>query len=532
MVDRAESGRNAFERGAWREAFAQFGDQERLDQGDLERLAIAAHLVGEARASELAWERAHRLAAGAGDADRAARCAFWLGFDLLLRGEEARAGGWLARAERLADEAPGGAAAGFLLLPAFLATLGAGDPAPALELAARMAALGRDADDNDLLAFGLLCQGEALLVLGDLHEGMKCLDEAMVSITTGEVSPIPTGVIYCAVIDACMHASDLRRAAAWTEALSAWCATDPSLVPYRGQCLVHRAQVLIARGVWEEAAVEAERARAHLADAAHPALGDALYQQGELRRLRGELGDAEVAYRAASRHGREPIPGFGLLRLAQGRAAAAAASARRMLDETRTDPDRPTILAAVVEILVAADELDEAATACDELDARVASGGTEVLTAMASTARASLLLTRGEAAAAAGPLRGAIRLWRSLDMPYEEARARALMARLCTELGDGDAAELERDAALGTFEALGARTELARLGASPDTTPLTGREREVLRLVATGLTNRDVATELVISEHTVARHVQNIFTKLGLSSRAAATAYAYEHGLV
>jgi len=223
-----------------------------------------------------------------------------------------------------------------------------GDLAAALDLAGRMVALGRESADNDLLAFGLLCQGECLVVLGDLTAGMRCLDEAMVSITTGEVSPIPTGIIYCGVIDTCMHACDLRRAE-WTEALSTWCGSDPSLVPYRGQCLVHRSQVLMARGAWAAAGEEAARARAHLAQAQHPALGFALYQQGEMHRLRGELAEAERAYRAASRHGREPSPGLGRLRLAQGRPDAAAAWAHRVLDESRSDPDRPAILAAVAE---------------------------------------------------------------------------------------------------------------------------------------------------------------------------------------
>jgi DNA-binding NarL/FixJ family response regulator len=530
--DPVVSGRSAFARGAWSEALAHLGSVEELDQDDLERLAVAAHLVGATRACELAWERAHRRAAGRGDLDRAARCAFWLGFDLLLRGDEVRASGWVARAERTAADVPDGAAAGFLLLPAFLGILASGDARAALEVAVRIGRRGREVGDTDLAAFGLLCEGEALIVLGELAEGMRRLDEVMVSITTGEVSPIPTGIIYCAVIDACMHARDLRRAAVWTEALSAWCGTDPSVVPYRGQCLVHRSQILLARGAWQEAGEEAERARAHLADPEHPALGYALYQLGELHRLRGELGDAEHAYRAASQHGFEPAPGLGLLRLTQGRVAPAVASARRMLHEQRSDPDRAARLAAVVEILVAAGELDEAALACDELDELAASAGTEMLAAMASTARAALLLARAEAADAVPLLRRAAAAWRSLEMPYEEARARALMAAACEALADADAAELERGAAMAAFERLGARAALAGLAGSPGVAPLSRRECEVIRLVAAGRTNREIAGELSISEHTVARHVQNILVKLGLPSRAAATAYAYEHGLV
>jgi ATP/maltotriose-dependent transcriptional regulator MalT len=361
---------------------------------------------------------------------------------------------------------------------------------------------------------------------------MRWLDDAMVSITAGEVSPFATGVIYCAVISACMSARDLKRASAWTEALSAWCESDPSLVPFRGQCLVHRSQVYMARGAWDVARVEAERALAHLTEPPHPMLGEALYQQGELARVRGDLASAEAAYRAASRHGREPLPGFALLRLAQGRLDAAAGSARRMMVETGADPNRPAILSAVVEILVRVGDLDVALAACDELDRRAEAGGTDLLAAMALVARGSYALGRGDTAAAAVALRSAIAEFRGLEMPYEQARAQVLMADACRALGDDDAAELEREAALAAFESLGLGVELGRFTPPAKPTPLTGRECEVLRFVAAGRTNREIANELVISEHTVARHLQNIFAKLGVSSRAAATAFAYEHGIV
>ena len=531
MTCRGAAGRDAFERGAWRDAFEALEGVERLDQDEVECLAVAAHLVGETDASALAWEQGQRLAASRGDPERAARCAFWLGLDLLLRGEEARASGWFARVERLTEREPAGVASGLLLIPRFLAAVGTGDADDAMKLASAMRAIGEDVGDGDLFAFGLLSEGEALVLLGEVYEGMRRLDEVMVAIAEDGVSPITTGIVYCAVIAACMRNLDLRRAAEWTEALWSWCGTDTTVVPYRGQCLVHRSQVLMNRGAWDEAAAEADRARAHLDAAGHPAMGEAIYQQAELCRLRGLLGESERSYRTASRHGRPPMPGLGLLRLAQGRKQAAAASARRMLEEVSSDAERPTVLAAAVEILLAAGDVQAASSVCDELDRAAASQSAILVTALAATSRGRLLVAEGDPTDACVHLRSAAECWRVVDVPYEAARARALTAQAYELLGDFDAAELERDAARNSFEQLGARTELHRIAPGVNTSPLTMREQEVLRFVAAGLTNRAVADELVISEHTVSRHLQNIFTKIDVSSRAAATAYAFEHGI-
>jgi DNA-binding NarL/FixJ family response regulator len=539
VVNAIELGREAFARRAWGDARALLGTGEALEVEDLERLAIAAYLIGRDEESAEAWQRAQLECVRLGDHDRAARCAFWLGLALMLRGEMAQGSGWLARAERLVEDADHECAVrGFLLVPAFMGALQGRDPGTADKLAGEIVAIARRCGDTDLLAFGLLCSGEALLALGDRSRGMKLLDEVMVSVTTGEVSPIPAGIVYCAVIEACMDVFDLRRAAQWTEALYGWCASQPDLVPYRGQCLVHRSQVLQAQGKWTEAATEADQAARHLSACAHPALGLACYQQGELHRLRGEFSEAERAYREASERGHEPVPGFALLRVAEGRVDVAVPAARRMAEESRGQPARPVILAAVVEVLLAAGDVTAARLAGDEVAAIAQALDVPVLLALADHTVGSVLLAEDDAPAALPVLRRACNRWREMEMPYDAARTRVLVALACQALGDHDAAGLELDAARATFGEMGARpdldraTQLAGAGQNRREGPLTDRECEVLRLVATGSTNRQIAAELVLSEHTVARHLQNIFLKLDLSSRSAATAYAYEHRLV
>ena len=404
-------------------------------------------------------------------------------------------------------------------------------------LADRIMDIAERSADPDLLALGLLCRGQALLQLGEVAKGMRLLDEAMVSATSGEVSPIPAGLVCCAVIEACVECFDLRRATQWTDALSAWCSAQPDMVPYRGQCLVHRSQVLQARGDWSEAVVEVGQASQRLADPFHPALGVARYQQGELHRLRGEFDEAAQAYHEAAELGRDPSPGVALLRLAMGETDQARVAIGRMLAEAAAVTTRPAVLAAAVEIYLAAGDVAAARTASDELSHLAGVVDAPMLHAIADGAAGSVLAAEGDAAAALIALRRALSTWASLRVPYEMARVRLGIAMACTALGDDEATRLEIEAARATFERLGARSDLRRIDARTGRTAsppgrLTERELEVLRLLANGRSNREIADVLIISVHTVARHVQNIFLKLGLSSRAAATAYAYEHDLV
>lgn len=537
-VGAVEAAREAFGRHSWLEVYTLLADSaEELDATMLEMLAVAANLIGRDQESIRAWERAHVEHRRGGRHDQAAATACWAALTLMLRGDMAQAGGWLTRAERIVEELEDDvpvAAHGMLLIPAAIAAVSSGDAETALDVANRMISIATAVQEPDLMAFGRLAIAQAALVAGDVPHSMRLFDEVMVSVTAGDVSPIPSGIIYCAVVDGCVEACDLRRAAEWTEALRRWCDDQPDLVPYRGQCMVHRSQVLLAQGAWAEAAAEADRACQRLADPFHPALGLAHYQRGELHRLRGELDAAADAYREASRYGHDPVPGFALLRLAQGEVDGAERAATRMLDECGIGPARSRLLAAAVEVRLATGDTTAGRQLADELTVVAEQTGTEMLAASAAYARGTVLLAAGDTTSAITALRAACKAWRDLQAPYEVARARFQLGLAYRDAGDRDAADLELDGAFATFTSLGAAVDLARLESVAPAEPglLTERECEVLRLVAAGRTNRQIAAALVISEHTVSRHLQNMFMKLGVTSRAAATAYAYEHHLV
>jgi DNA-binding CsgD family transcriptional regulator len=549
MPDQLAAGREAFARDAWAEAYTFLIGQppELLGAPDFERLAIAAYLIGDDDESARAWEGAHRGHVTNGDQAEAARCSFWLGLCFLLRGEMAQAGGWLTRTERIVETGDlDCAAAGYLLIPALLGALEDGDPIAAAAMAARATEVGDRFHDPDLRAFGGLGHGQALLAQGDTAAGTAHLDEVMVSVTAGEVGPITSGIVYCAVVLECMRIFDLARATEWTRALSAWCDRQPDLVPYRGQCLVHRAQLQQAAGDWRDAITTIASARRRLVDPPHPALGLAYYQQAELHRLVGAFDEAELDYREAGRSGYQPVPGLALLELGRGDGVAAAATIRRALQEVGDQLERPLLLAAAVEIYRATGDAADARVAAEELAVIAAGSRSEVLGAIAALAMGTVHLSEGDPAAALTHLRAAAAAWQHLRMPYEAARTAVMLGLSCAALGDRTSAALEFGNATDAFKELGAKPDLDRLQAltggltAPGapvrarhgTRSLSGRECEVLVQVTAGKTNREIAAELGISQHTVGRHLENIFAKLGVTSRAAATAYAYEHDLV
>ncbi|HLT26354.1 MAG TPA: helix-turn-helix transcriptional regulator [Zeimonas sp.] len=536
-----ERARAACERRRWSEAYRLLmhaDASETLCADDLDRLATSAYLVGRESDFDRCLERAHREHARNGESLRAARCAFWRGLVLLLRGRTALANGWLARARRLV----GGrdcAEQGYLLLPEAELQLQAARAAKGFERAARAAALGERFGDVDLATCARHQQGRARILQGRVDNGLALLDESMLAVVADELSPIMAGLVYCSVLDACQQVQAARRASEWTDALGRWCDAQPGLVAFTGRCLVHRAEILQMRGAWLDAMAEARRAaRRGLDGLDREPPAAALYRQAELHRLRGDFDAADDAYRAAAERGFEPQPGLALLRLAQGRHEAARAGIRRALAETHDPLQRAKLLPARVEIALRTKEPDEARIACAELDAIARRFDTEVLAACAAQWQGAVALDAGDAHAGLAASRSAFERWCRLQAPYDAARVRVTIASACRALGDDEAADVEFRSAKAVFESLGAAPALAELQAflhaasAQRPSLLTRREREVLRLVAAGRTNKAIAACLAISERTVDRHVGNILARLDAPSRAAATAIAIERKLL
>lgn len=539
LSDELEQGRESYARSAWGPAYeslARVDELEPLAAEDLELLATSAYMLGREDEWMRILERAYHRHTEAGETRRAARCAFWIGIQFALRGEMGPATGWLGRAQRLLEPEGECVEQGYMLMPVVFEHEAAGDYEGASATAAAAAEIGERFGDKDLFALAVDTQGEVLVRGGRVREGLGLLDEAMVAATSGELSPIVTGIVYCGVILACEEVYELRRAREWTAVLTRWCEQQPDLVAFTGRCLVHRAHLMQLQGAWPEALAEAERANRRFEKAMNQAAAaKASYLQGEVHRFRGAFAEAEEAYRKASQLGLEPQPGWALLRLAQGSTDAAAAAIRRVVGETTAGLRRASLLPAYVEILLSVGDVEEARSACGELEEIAAKCDSDMLRAMLAQARGAVELAAGDARAALVSLRQAFQAWQELEAPYEAARARVLVGHACQALGDEEAFALELDGARSIFEELGAVRDVAAVdsltGSAADTHGLTARELEVLRLIATGKSNREIASALVISEHTVARHVQNIFRKLGVASRTAAGAFAFEHDL-
>ncbi len=537
-LDRA---RECHRRHAWADACDAFRAVDRvtpLPVEDLGRLAECTHVLGRMDEAVPLLQRLYQAHVDAGEPGRAVRTAFILWHALLAKGALAEAGGWLARARRLADAGPECPQVGYLLVPEAQRHLGEGDHDTAFAVAGRAAALAGRIGDHDLVAIAVHLQGRARIRQGRVADGMALLDEALVEVTTGATSPAITSWIYCSVIDACREMQELRRAREWTLALNAWCDARPQYTGVLSAiCRTHRAELLLMDGAWPDAAREAQLACEQLTRGIGEAMaGPAFYQLAEACRLRGDARAADEAYRSASRYGGQTQPGLALLWLAEGKVDASVSAIRRALTETVDPLERSRLLPAFVEIVLAGRETAAAAyEAAAELDEIARAFGTAALHARSAYARGAIHLADGAPDKALPALRRAWRLWCDLDVRYEAARTRVLIGLACRALHDHGGAALELDAARDTFARLGAVTDLRRTervrGAGGEPAGLSRRELDVLRLVAAGDSNQRIGAALAISERTVERHVSNIFTKLGVASRTAAAAYAFEHGI-
>ncbi|WP_040530397.1 LuxR family transcriptional regulator [Gordonia rhizosphera] len=539
VTDELERAREHFDAGEWGAALRTWEsiDQGRLSADDLEDLAVAAYLVGRDSTAAEALQRAFQTCIDDADTLGAARRACWIAMIMSMAGQPAVGQGWASRAERLLDEFDEDVEErGYLEMNHVYAHLAVGELDEATESARRVADAGRRFANPDLFAAGISAEGRIILERGNVREGLALFDEAMVSVTAGEVSAVFAGMVYCTMIEGCQDVSDFGRAAAWTAALSQWCDRQPGLVPYRGQCAVHRGQICALHGAFSDAITEFDDALRRYRETSSPAAGFALALRGDIYRLTGEPDSAEDSYEQAAEFGYEPQPGLALLWLSRGRRDAALGAIRRLLVESQQPVERSRILPAAIEILIAAGELEQARESARELDHIACGFSCVALQAMAAYAAGAVELSDGDPAGALPYLRKARQLWIDLDCPYETARAQVLIGRGLRALSDTRSADATLAAAHRTFVDLGAKPaadEVAGL-LTPEGFPagLTDREVEVLRLVATGRSNGQIAAELVLSEKTVSRHLTNIFTKLDVNTRSAATAYAYEHGLM
>lgn len=519
---------------AW-ELLARVDARDGLGASDLELLSTAALLRGEARACIDALSRAYAAHLSTGDTTGAARSAGWLALDLIEQGDFTNSVLWAARAMRIVNAMPEpGALAGFVRMAPAVGQLGSGNNAEAVHAFEEVLTIAEREADHELATFARLGLGKSLIESGAVAEGLGRLDQAMTAIAAGDVAPLPTGVIVCGAVSDAVLAFDLDRATAWTGVLGRWCAEQPQLIAFSGQCRALQAGLLLVRGAWSEASTAVELALSRFRAGDYRAIWGAPYQHAELSRLRGAFHSAEESYRRAGESGWEPQPGLSLLHLALGRTRRAQDEIRR--SAAGADPlTRRYLLPAVAEIEVAAADHDAARRAVEELRDASRTSATPMLDATIAATDARVLLAEGRAAGALDAARTAVRIWDAIGAPYEAARSRVLAGRAARETGDAPEAQVQFDAARAVFLALGAEPALAELAAvmgDRRAGSLTARELEVLRLVCTGLTNRGIGERLSLSEKTVARHLANIFGKLGITSRAAATAYAYENGLV
>ena len=536
-----EEARAAYDGGDWDLAVSSLEAlnlEGSLEADDLDRLATGLAMLGRKPGIAGIRERAMGGHLENGDIAKAVHSGFWAGTEYVQMGQMAQAGGMLRQVQEVYEtHSPEGPSAGWVEVGQGYVVWVQGTMEAAIEHLRRAVDIARKVADVDLTAIANFMAGRLLIDMGDVDEGLERLDEALLSITRSEASPVTQGVAYCGCIAAFMDVFEHERAREWTNALNEWIDPQKGRLIFRGQCLIFRSEIMQLAGQWDEALEESRLSVDELGGPyPNPFLAGAHYQLGELLRLRGDYTGAEESYSTASEIGFLPQPGLALLRLGQKQIEAAEKSIRTAMEGANDRIRRSKLLSGFVEIMSEVPDLASARDGSDEL-ARIADEvGADFVKGLATVAEGAVLLAEGKAKESLRPLRASLEIWNGLDAPYEASRTRVLIAKACESLGDLETCAMEIQAARAIFQRLGAEPDLKAIGSlggskAHSELGLTGRELEVLALVATGKTNRVIAEELFIAEKTVARHISNIFTKLDVSSRTEATAYAYEHGL-
>ena len=514
--------------------FSELRAERSLGVDDLVLLADSAWWLGLIQETLGLTEECYEAYVAAADLERAASLAIENAFNWFLRGEPAVGSGWISRARRILEGLPECAEHGFLLWLEASELLEHGELDAVRDIGRQLREMAARFESPVLGSFGLVFEALVEIRTGNAERGFGLLDEAMLPVVAGRLEPEWAGNLYCQMMSICHDLAEVARARQWTTATERWCGGFPAAAMFVGICRVHRTQLLRLEGDWDAAVGQASAAAAELADLNVEAVAEAQYELGEVHRLRGDLSAARAAYDAALRLGRDPEPGATLLLLAEGRAEEAANCIHRLLSEV-TDPFKRTrLLRAQAEVACSRGEIETADAAASELRTIAATYRTAGFLAWSEEVDGTVLFLQHRPDDALDPLRAALDRYKAMGATYDAALTRVRLARVYDALGDSDAARAEASAATRTFEVLGAgppaTARLGGTGALPG--GLTAREAEVVAAIAEGLTNRQVAARLVISEKTVARHLANVYTKLGVNSRTAAAAWAYQKGLV
>ncbi|MET4622597.1 DNA-binding NarL/FixJ family response regulator [Arthrobacter sp. 2762] len=532
QLQQLSEAREAFARGEWdvaRRRLERAAEDAPLSSPDLEILSRSAWWLGDVqRSMSLSEEIFHRL-----DDDHqtqaAARTALTLSMQWGIRGNLAVSSAWLNRAHRLLENMPEVPEHGYLLyLEANDAMNLEGDPVPALAASVSLKEMTRKHDSPELASFGYMLSGLAAVRTGQSARGFQDLDEAMLPVMAGQVPAEWGGDIYCSIIHLCYEMADFARMRAWTDALATWCAGLSQSFMYSGISRVHELQLLGTEGNWEQVEAEMPHEAERLRNAHGWIAADGYCELGEVRRRRGDVVGAESAFALARGLGLDAQPGRALLLADAGKTEAAIEALRAALADRGT-LGRAGLLLPLVELLAPRDP-GAAATHCLELEQTAAFYKTPGFLAWAHHARGAVLMEERRWTEAINELASAAQTYRSQHMRYELARIHERLATVRAALGETGRAEAERATAAAIRNQLGAK-HISWTRPAQEPGGLTSREVEVLGCVLAGSSNRQIAKSLTISEKTAGRHLANIFTKIGVTSRTAAAAWAHQHGI-